>query len=64
MMKTSLVEGSANYSLAIGKDTVDMNSLIGSPIKLTFAATEPTKASLKDTAFLVLDLLQGVTCAS
>ena len=37
MMKTSLVEGRANYSLAIGKDTVDMNSLIGSPIKLTFA---------------------------
>ena len=37
MMKTSLIEGRANYSLTIGKDTVDMNSLIGSPIKLTFA---------------------------
>ena len=39
MMKASLVEGRANYSLTIGEDTVDMNSLIGSPIKLTFAGS-------------------------
>ena len=36
MMKTSLVEGEANYSLSIGNETVEMNSLIGKQIELSF----------------------------
>ena len=36
MMKTSLVEGEANYSLSIGNEVIDMNSLVGGPIKLNF----------------------------
>ena len=36
MMKTTLVDGRATYSLPIGREVVEMNSLIGKPIKLTF----------------------------
>ena len=36
MMKTTLVDGRATYSLPIGREVIEMNSLIGKPIKLTF----------------------------
>ena len=36
MMKTTLVDGRATYSLPIGREAIEMNSLIGKPIKLTF----------------------------
>ena len=36
MMKTSLAGGKANYSLPIGSEHVEMNSLIGMPIELSF----------------------------
>ena len=36
MMKTTLVDGRATYSLPIGRKVIEMNSLIGKPIKLTF----------------------------
>ncbi len=36
MMKTSLVNGEANYSLSIGDETIDMNALVGKKIALSF----------------------------
>ena len=36
MMKTTLVDGRATYSLPIGREVIEMNSLIGKPIKLNF----------------------------
>ena len=36
MMRTSLVNGEAKYSLPIGSDTVDMNTLVGRHIELSF----------------------------
>ena len=36
MMKTTLVDGRATYSLPIGREAIEMNSLIGKPIKLAF----------------------------
>ena len=36
MMKTSLVNGEANYSLSIGNETIDMNALVGKNIALSF----------------------------
>ena len=38
MMKTSLVEGQANYDLSIGSDTVNMNALVGKKLRLIFKA--------------------------
>ena len=36
MMKTSLVEGKANYDLSIGNNMVNMNALVGKQIKISF----------------------------
>ena len=36
MMKTTLVDSRATYSLPIGREAVEMNSLIGKPIMLNF----------------------------
>ena len=36
MMKTSLIEGQANYDLSIGSDTVNMNALVGKKIEINF----------------------------
>ena len=36
MMKTSLADGEAKYSLPIGSETVDMNALVGRQIELSF----------------------------
>ena len=72
MMRTSLVNGEAKYSLPIGSDTVDMNTLVGRHIELSFqqeitcsnCGKKPIKAFHRDIASHVLAHLQDVTCAS
>ena len=71
MMKTSLIEGQANYDLSIGSDTVNMNALVGKKLRLIFKARfhaliveiKQVKASRRDIVSPVLDLLLDVTCA-
>ena len=37
MMKTSLVDGKANYVLSLGGELIEMNSLVGRQIELSFS---------------------------